>query len=362
MVFAERYMAYALQLAERGMYTTDPNPRVGCVIVKDNMIVGEGWHQKAGYDHAEIAALKMAGDNAQGSDLYVTLEPCNHHGRTPPCTDALIKAGIKRIFIATPDPNPLTKWQGISRLEAAHIATHLGTLKDEARKLNKGFFKRMRLKKPYVRSKIAMSLDGRTATALGLSQWITSDKAREDVHKLRAQSSAILTGIGTVIADDPALTVRPKGSWYPDNQAIRQPLRVVVDSLLRLDKHAKLLSQDGPVLVATIVDKPIDFKAECVRFPAVANRVDLSALMDELARRQVNNVIIESGSILNGALLKARLIDELIIYMAPILMGDAAKGLFHLPRMRNMTDNIKLTITDIRSVGKDWRITAIPEY
>ncbi len=362
MVFAERYMARALQLAERGIYTADPNPRVGCVIIKDNTVVGEGWHQKAGEYHAEINALRMAGDYACGSDCYVTLEPCSHYGRTPPCTDALIKSGIKRIFIAASDPNPANQGQGIARLKEAGITTQLGILKDEAQALNKGFFKRICLKRPYVSSKIAMSLDGRTAAASGASQWITGGEARQDVQKIRAQSSAILTGIGTIISDDPALTVRPKGDWYPDNQAIRQPLRIVVDSQLRLSKHARLLSVGGPILVATVVDKPINIHAGCLRLPILDNRVDLLALMTELARREVNNVLIESGSILNGALLRAQLIDELIIYMTPMLMGDQAKGLFHIPQMYNMTDNVKLIITDIRAVGKDWRITATPQY
>lgn len=362
MASAEQYMAQALQLAERGIYTTDPNPRVGCVIVKDSKVVGQGWHQQAGEAHAEVNALATAGENARDADCYVTLEPCSHTGRTAPCADALIQAGVKRVFIAMTDPNPLVEGQGIAKLKEAGITVELGFLEQQAQALNNGFCQRMQLKRPYVRSKIAMSLDGRTAMASGESRWITSDAARQDVQKLRAQSSAILTGIGTVIADDPALTVRPEGDWYPSNLAIRQPLRVVVDSQLQITEHAKLFSSDGPVLIATTVENTIKLQAECMTLPALDNHVDLEALMAELAQRDINNVMVEAGPILNGALLQAGLIDELIIYMAPKLMGDEAKGLFHLPEIQTMAQNIDLNITDIRAVGKDWRITATPEY
>ena len=362
MVSAERYMARAMQLAKRGIYTADPNPCVGCVIVKNDQIVGEGWHQKVGENHAEINALTVAGSHAYGADCYVTLEPCSHTGRTAPCVDALIKAGIKRVFISALDPNPLVKGQGIARLKAADITVNLGILAEKTQALNIGFFHRMQLKRPYVRSKIAMSLDGRTATFSGESRWITGEAARQDVHKMRAQSSVILTGIGTVLFDDPALTVRPQGGWYPDGQSVRQPLRVVVDSQSRFNEKAKLCQSGEPILIATTVDKPNGTHTEYIKLPAIDNHADLSALMMELARRAANNVMVECGSALNGALLKAGLIDELIIYMAPMLMGDAAKGLAHLPDIHKMTQNISVAITDIRAVGQDWRITAIPEY
>ena len=355
-------MARALQLAERGLFTTDPNPRVGCIIAKDGDVVGEGWHQWAGEAHAEVNALQDAGTAAKDADCYVTLEPCSHFGRTSPCVDALIKSGVKHIFVAMTDPNPLVVGNGIAKLRAAGIEVTVGILQQQAEKLNPGFCQRMRTNRPYVRSKIAMSLDGRTAMASGESQWITGSEARLDVQKLRARSSAILTGIGTVIADDPALTVRPEGDWYHDNQAVRQPLRVVVDSQLQISEQAKLFKSDGKVLIATVVDSESDNNAEVLTMPAKDDQVDLSALMTELAQREINELMVEAGAVLNGALLREQLIDELVIYMAPKLMGDDAKGIFHLPELKTMAQNIDLNISDIRAVGNDWRITAVPEY
>lgn len=358
----EHHMARALQLAERGLFTTAPNPRVGCIIVKDGDVVGEGWHQRAGEAHAEVYALHDAGAAAMGADCYVTLEPCSHFGRTPPCADALIKAGVKRVYIAMKDPNPLVADQGVAKLEAAGIEVTVGLLQQQAESLNSGFCQRMRLNRPFVRSKIAMSVDGRTAMASGESQWITGPAARLDVQKLRARSSAILTGIGTVLADDPALTVRPEGDWYPDNQSVRQPLRVVVDSQLQISEQARLFNNDGNVLVATIVDSALSNNAKVLTLPAKAGQVNLSALMAELAQAEINEVLVEAGAVLNGALLREQLIDELVIYMAPKLMGDDAKGIFHLPELKTMAQNIDLNITDIRAVGNDWRITVVPEY
>ena len=362
MSFVEQTMARALQLAERGLYTTDPNPRVGCVIVKNDEIIGEGWHQRAGEGHAEVNALNAAGDEAKDADCYVTLEPCSHTGRTPPCADALIKAGVKRVFIAMKDPNPLVAAQGISKLENAGIEVTVGVLAQQAEDLNPGFCMRMRSGRPYIRTKIAMSVDGRTAMASGESQWITGDAAQQDVQKLRARSSAILTGSGTVLADDPALTVRPEGDWYPADQAIRQPLRVIVDSQLQTPKTAKILADITTVLIATASKNTADTLAETISIANDNQQVDLPALMAELARREINEVMVEAGSVLNGALLEAGLIDELIIYMAPKLMGDSAKGLFRLPELHAMAQNIDLQISDIRAVGQDWRITAVPEY
>ncbi|PHS70378.1 MAG: riboflavin biosynthesis protein RibD [Methylophaga sp.] len=352
-------MARALQLAERGLFTTDPNPRVGCVIVKDDIIIGEGWHQRAGEGHAEVNALQQAGQQSKGADCYVTLEPCSHFGRTSPCAELLIKSGLKNIFIAMVDPNPIVAGSGIIKLKEAGINVTVGLLTEQAEKLNVGFCQRMRLGRPYVRSKIAMSLDGRTAMASGESQWITGSAARQDVQKLRARSSAVLTGIDTVLSDDPSLTVRPEGDWYPSGQVIRQPLRVVVDSQLQISQQAKLLQGEGKVLIVTTVDTAVDYQAEVLTLPSQQGRVDLPALMAELALREINEVMIEAGSVLNGALLAAGLIDELVIYMAPKLMGDSAKGLFHLPALQTMAQNIELQITDMRAVGQDWRITAI---
>ena len=245
------YMSRALQLAERGLFTTDPNPRVGCVLVKNSQVVGEGWHQRAGEGHAEVNALKEAGLKAKDADCYVTLEPCSHFGRTPPCADALINAGVKRVFIAMTDPNPRVAGSGIAILKAAGIVVTVGILAQQAEKLNIGFCKRMRVGRPYVRSKIAMSIDGRTAMASGESKWITGTAARQDVQRLRARSSAMLTGIGTVLSDDPALSVRPEG-WYPQ-ATIRQPLRVVVDSQLQTPANAKMFEDNAKVLIATSV-------------------------------------------------------------------------------------------------------------
>lgn len=354
------YMSRALQLAERGLFTTDPNPRVGCIIVNDGQIVGEGWHQRAGEGHAEVNALKKAGLKAKDADCYVTLEPCSHFGRTPPCADALVNAGVKRVFVAMMDPNPRVAGSGIAKLEAAGIDVTVGLLEQQAEKLNIGFCQRMRIGRPYVRSKMAMSVDGRTAMASGESKWITGTAARQDVQQLRARSSAMLTGIGTILADDPALTVRPEG-WYPQ-QTIRQPLRVVVDSQLRIPNDAKIFEDKAQVLIAASNINKIISQAEVCYLPTDNNQVDLSALMIELAKREMNEVMVEAGSQLNGALLAAGLIDELVIYMAPKIMGDGANGLFHLPNLTTMAQNIDLQISDIRAVGLDWRITALPQY
>jgi diaminohydroxyphosphoribosylaminopyrimidine deaminase/5-amino-6-(5-phosphoribosylamino)uracil reductase len=355
----EYYMSRALQFAEQGLFTTDPNPRVGCILVKNGQIIGQGWHQYSGEGHAEVHALKDAGLNAKGADCYVTLEPCSHFGRTAPCADAIINSGVKRVFIAMTDPNPLVSGSGINKLKLAGIEVIVGILEQQAEVLNIGFCKRMRTGLPYVRSKMAMSMDGRTAMASGESNWITGPAARQDVHKLRAQSSAILTGIGTVLADDPALTVRPE-AWYPV-QTIRQPKCIVVDSKLRINEDAKILKDNAQVLIVTTVANKTFQKAEVCCLPADNDQVDLGALMAELGRRQMNEIMVEAGSKLNGALLAAGLIDELVIYMAPKIMGDGAKGLFHLPALSTMAQNIHLQITDIRAVGCDWRITALPQ-
>lgn len=358
----EQYMARAIHLAERGLYTTDPNPRVGCVLVKHDRIIGEGWHARAGEGHAEVNALREAGAEAKGADCYVTLEPCSHFGRTPPCADALINADVKRVFIAMTDPNPIVSGAGISRLRAAGIEVFTHILSAQAEQLNPGFCMRMRQHRPFIRSKVAMSLDGRTAMASGESKWITGHDARTDVQKWRARSSAILTGIATVLADDPQMNVRLglDTDWYPQSNTIRQPLNVIVDSQLRTPVNAKILQQKKR-LIATAVDINHPADVETVVIPNTQMQVDLTALMAVLAQRDINEVLVEAGTVLNGALLTAGLIDELIIYVAPKLMGDSAKGIFHLPQLQTMSEAVDLDITDIRAVGGDWRITAVPK-
>lgn len=353
-------MARALQLAERGLFTTTPNPRVGCVIAKHGEIIAEGWHQVAGGPHAEIHALnQLDEDGARDADCYVTLEPCSHTGKTPPCADALVKAGIKRAFIAIEDPNPQVAGNGIARLRQAGIEVEVGYLAEQAALLNRGFFSRMSDNKPYIRSKIAMSLDGRTAMASGESKWITGPEARQDVQKLRAQSCAIVTGIGTVLADDPELTVRPE-DWYP-LQSVRQPHRVVVDSQLQIPETARILAVPGATTVLTTVVQS-GSALPIVTLAASDDQVDLVQLHTWLVQQQLNEVLIEAGSVLNGTLLQAGLIDEIIVYMAPKLMGDSAKGLFHLPALTQMADTIALTIEDVRAIGQDWRLTLKPHY
>lgn len=319
---------------------------------------------RAGEGHAEVNALQAAGHAAEGADCYVTLEPCSHFGRTPPCVDALINANVKRVFVAMTDPNPVVSGSGIARLRHAGIEVFTDILASQSEKLNPGFCQRMRIGKPHVRSKLAMSLDGRTAMASGESKWITGPDARADVQKMRARSSAIMTGIGTVLADDPLLNVRPEQNtspWYPDGQRVRQPLRVIVDSNMRMPADARILQQKR-VLLATARDKQAPRGVESVVLPEDGDIIDLSALMAVLAQREINELMVEAGAVLNGALLKARLIDELVIYMAPKIMGDMSRGVFHLPGMETMAQNISLNITDIRAMGNDWRITAIPEY
>lgn len=355
------HMAHALQLARRGLYTADPNPRVGCVIVNDGSVVGEGWHERTGEAHAEIIALEQAGTRARGATVYVTLEPCCHTGRTPPCTDALIKAGVSRVVAAMTDPNPLVAGQGLRALEGAAITTQSGMLGAQARELNPGFVSRMQQQRPFVRAKLAVSIDGRTAMASGESKWISGAAARADVQRLRAQSSAILTGVGTVLADDPSLNVR-------DMQIGRQPMRVVVDSNLSTPESAKLLHLEGGTLIATASDDAdqaevlVNAGAQVICLPSGPTHVDLPALMRHLAAQEVNEVLVEAGSVLNGALISAGLVDELVVYLAPHIMGGRAKGMFNVAGLDSMDDRISLEFRDVRAVGDDWRITARPVY
>ena len=352
-----KFMSRALLLAKNGLYTTAPNPNVGCVLVKDGEIIGEGWHEKAGEPHAEINALKQAGNNAEGATAYVTLEPCCHQGKTPPCSDALIKAKVARVVAAMIDPHVKVAGKGLKQLESAGVFVEHGLLEEQAKELNLGFIKRMQKRLPYVRCKLAMSLDGRTAMASGESKWITSSAAREDVQRLRAKSSAILTGVGTVLADDPSMTVRLEG-------VNAQPMRVVVDTNLSMPTDAKMLKEAGQtVLMTCSADEGItqvlkDAGADIHMMPFCNTNVDLTSVLQQLSDMQVNDVLVETGATLSGAMLKAGLVDELIIYIAPVLMGNEARGLFSLPGLDAMKDKIELDIVDQRVVGQDIRITA----
>jgi len=352
------YMARAIQLAKRGRYTTDPNPRVGCVLVRNNVVIGEGWHVKAGLGHAEVKALKNVHDT-QGATAYVTLEPCSHHGKTPPCCDALIKAGVSRVVAAMQDPNPQVSGRGLAKLKAAGIEVSCGVLQEDAIALNRGFIKRMTENRPFVRSKLAMSLDGRTAMASGESKWITSAQARADVHRLRAESSAILTGINTVLADDPALNARVV--WD-----VVQPIRVVLDSGLNMPVTARMAKLPGRNLILTCSRDDQKQQAlqeigfEIYQLADKNARLDLHAVMNFLAQQQINEVLVEAGSILNGALLAEGLVDEWVVYMAPCILGDQGRGLFSLPGLQQMADKKQLKLLDVRQVGQDLKLTYTP--
>lgn len=361
-----RMMARAIVLARRGLYTTDPNPRVGCVLVQAGEVVGEGFHRRAGEPHAERNAIEHAGARALGATAYVTLEPCCHYGRTPPCTDALLAAGVARVVVGMEDPNPLVRGKGLSRLRAAGVEVTTGVLEGDARALNPGFEQRMRGGLPYVRCKLAASLDGRTAMASGESRWITSADARRDVHRLRARSSAVITGIGTVLADDPHMNVRLGPEEFPalwPDELPRQPLRVVVDSALRMPLDARMLSLPGATLIATCEDSPRAIAranavgAEVRVFPPdPAGRVDLHLLLCYLAEREINEVLIEAGPTLAGAAMDLDIVDEMVLYVAPHLMGDAARGLFHLPGIARMEQRIGLIIAATHRVGADLKL------
>ena len=361
-----QFMSRALQLAARGLYSTDPNPRVGCVLVRDGAVIGEGWHARAGGPHAEVLALRAAGERARGATAYVSLEPCCHHGRTPPCSDALIAAGVTRVVAAMDDPNPRVAGQGLAQLAASDIAVESGLLADEAAALNPGFISRMRRGRPWLRVKMAMSLDGRTALANGVSQWITGEAARHDVQRWRARSSAILSGIGTVLADDPALSVRlEQEEWIEHGEGeVRQPLRVVLDSRLRLPPSARLLNAPGAAQVFTCAndaEKAAGLQAAGATvtvLPAGEGGVDLAAALTALGAQAINELWVEAGAGLSGALLAQGWADELIIYMAPKLLGDGARGLFQLPQWQSLAECVTLNISDMRAVGADWRIMA----
>ena len=358
-----QWMARALQLAERGVMTARPNPRVGCVIVRDGACVGEGWHARTGEAHAEVHALRAAGEAARGATAYVNLEPCSHYGRTPPCCDALLEAGVAEVVVAMRDPNPAVAGNGLERLRQGGVRVREGLLEPGALALNAGFARRMLRQRPWVRCKLAASLDGRTAMASGESRWITGAAARADVHRWRGRSCAIVTGSGTVRADDPALTVRD----VPGATEIPPPLRVVLDSGLTTPPGARLLAEPGPVLILTAsedAERRAALEAAGAEVQRIASRggaLDLEAVLELLAGRQVNEVMVESGPTLAGAFLDGGWVDELIVYQAPHLMGHQARPLLQLPGLETMANRRPLTLLDVRLVGGDIRIMARPE-
>ena len=349
--FDRAMMQRALALAEKGLYTATPNPRVGCVVTKDDKLLGEGWHEKAGGPHAEVVGLDVAGEEAAGATVYVSLEPCKHYGRTPPCVEKIIRSGVKRVVAAMRDPNPKAAGGG-AVLEAAGIRFEHGLMEDEARELNIGFVSRLTRRRPWVRMKIAATLDGRTALTDGTSKWITGPEARRDAHRWRARACAILTGAGTVRADDPQLTVR-------EVETPRQPLRVIVDSRLETPKTARIL-QGGNVLIfaAREGDAPPD--AEVVALPNRNQKVELPAMLEELARRRINELHVEAGFRLNGSLVREGCVDEFLLYINPSLLGDSAQGMVDLPPVPGLDERPRLRILSVERFGDDLRILARP--
>lgn len=363
-VLDAHYMARAIELARKGLYTTHPNPRVGCVIVRDGQVVGEGWHVRAGEPHAEVHALRAAGELARGATAYVTLEPCSHHGRTPPCAEGLVTAGVARVVAAMQDPNPEVAGRGLKRLTDAGIDVRCGVLETQARTLNQGFLKRMEHGLPFVRVKLAMSLDGRTAMASGESQWITGPAARSAVQRLRAEASVVITGADTVLADGARLTVRADELGLDAEQTAlvmsRPPLRVLIDGRLRVPLDAPFFKA-GPALVATCVPPAEQYRTgpECLVIPGENGQVDLRQLLVALAARGVNEVLVEAGPRLAGAFAEQGLVDEYQIFIAAKFLGSTARPLLELPLTR-MSEATELKIIDMRAVGDDWRVTAIP--
>ena len=363
-VLDAHYMARAIELARKGLYTTHPNPRVGCVIVRDGQVVGEGWHVRAGEPHAEVHALRAAGELARGATAYVTFEPCSHHGRTPPCAEGLVTAGVARVVAAMQDPNPEVAGRGLKRLTDAGIDVRCGVLETQARALNQGFLKRMEHGLPFVRVKLAMSLDGRTAMASGESQWITGPAARSAVQRLRAEASVVITGADTVLADGARLTVRADELGLDAEQTAlvmsRPPLRVLIDGRLRVPLDAPFFKA-GPALVATCVPPAEQYRTgpECLVIPGENGQVDLRQLLVALAARGVNEVLVEAGPRLAGAFAEQGLVDEYQIFIAAKFLGSTARPLLELPLTR-MSEATELKIIDMRAVGDDWRVTAIP--
>ena len=349
-------MARALELTERGRETCTPNPNVGCVIVKDGRVIGEGWHERAGEPHAEAHALANAKEPAEGATVYVTLEPCSHHGRTGPCTEKLIAARVGRVVAAVQDPFPEVNGRGLAKLREAGIRVDVGLMKDEAEEAHRGFLHRIRTGRPWMRLKAAASLDGRIALANGQSRWITSEEARREVHALRARSCAILTGIGTIVQDDPELTVR----HVPCR---RQPKRVVIDNRLEMPLTAKILAGEPPLVLTVSDDREkraaLEAKgAEVIVVAREGTKTDLGAVARLLGGRGFNEVMVETGGKLMGSLLRARVVDELVLYVAPVILGDTAQALFALPEIASLDEAMRPRIVDVRTVGPDVRITA----
>jgi diaminohydroxyphosphoribosylaminopyrimidine deaminase/5-amino-6-(5-phosphoribosylamino)uracil reductase len=349
--FDEAMMRRALALAEKGLFTTTPNPRVGCIITRGESVVGEGWHEKAGGPHAEAVALRSAGDSARGASVYVNLEPCNHYGRTPPCAAALINAKVARVVAALRDPDPQAA-RGGDALAAAGIGFEHGLLEAQARELNLGFLSRVQRGRPWVRLKIAATLDGRSALANGASQWITGPEARRDGHRWRARACALLTGIGTVTADDPRLTVR-------EVDTPRQPLRVIVDSRLEIP-HAAQILQGAKVLIFAARAAPAPQNAEVVVLPNAQGKVELARMLEELARRGVNELHVEAGFRLNGSLVREGCVDEFLVYLNPSFLGDGAQGMLDLPAVGALEERLKLKLVSLDRLGDDLRILARP--
>ena len=352
-------MAHAFALAQRGLYSTDPNPRVGCVLVKDGELVGEGWHERAGGPHAEVNALRAAGAAARGATAYVTLEPCNHQGRTGPCSVALLEAGVARVVFALDDPNPRVAGGGAARLRNAGVQVEVGLMTTASEALNPGYLRRMRTGLPFVRVKLAMSLDGHTALASGESRWITSATARKDAQLFRARSSAIVTGVGTILADDPALNVRI-------DESDRQPLRVVLDSHLRTPSDSRIIHREGDVLIVAVHDDAdrrhsLERQRAAVQIVGARDgRPDLRLVLQLLGERGMNEIWVEAGATLAGAFVRERLCDELIIYIAPALLGQGARALLDLPALASLEQKLTMRFTDCRMVGDDLRVTAQP--
>ncbi len=363
----EYWMSKAINLARKGLYSTDPNPRVGCVIVKDNNLISSGWHEFAGGPHAEINALKK-NDIPSGSDIYITLEPCSHQGKTPPCVDSIIEHKPGRVVIATQDPNPLVSGEGIRKLKAANVDVTVGILEDEAREVNCGFVSRFENRKPFVRLKIATSLDGKTALSNGQSKWITGEAARRDVQLLRARCSAILTSAATVVADDPRLNLRLSMQDLNQSRQVRQPVCVVVDSRLRLTGKEKIFSQKRSVWIYTLNRDPSRHELLTAAGTNIivldqpnSEQIDLTQMMSDLAGREINEVHTECGQSLAGALLQFGLVDELVVYLAPMLLGNRARGAFELGELTDMKSRLTCKIKQVRSIGDDLRITLTPE-
>ncbi|MEL0637377.1 bifunctional diaminohydroxyphosphoribosylaminopyrimidine deaminase/5-amino-6-(5-phosphoribosylamino)uracil reductase RibD [Marinomonas sp. TI.3.20] len=367
----EHWMAKALQLARKGLYSTHPNPRVGCVIVKDDELIGEGYHERSGEGHAEVNALADASQDVTGATAYVTLEPCSHQGKTPPCADALIKAGVARVVFGMQDPNPEVSGKGLAKLDKAGIEVVGPVLEADCEALNPGFVKRMREGLPFIRVKLAMSVDGRTAMESGESQWITGAAARQDVQRLRAQSDAIVTGIGSVLADNPSMTVRIDHLDQPtEAKNVRQPLRVVMDTALSILPEAKILYPSHQACVFVVEEEVesehldvLQEKGVDIRFAPRGEdgRLDLLNAMEQLADAGINEVLVEAGAELAGGFIQAGLVDEIVVYMAPKLLGSTARPMFQLP-LDQMGEALDLELTSVRQVGQDLRLVYVPKY